>query len=51
MPQPLTDSVAEQHPDQRRRKAELTDPEGDAEADRAEQAGERGPGGKGEQEE
>jgi len=47
----LTDSASEQYPDQRRREAELADPEGDAEADRAEQAGERGPGGKGEEEE
>ena len=45
------ESVPEQDPDQRRREAELADPEGDAEVDRAEQAGDRGAAGEGEQEE
>ncbi len=48
---PEPSSVPEQDPDQGRGEAELADSEGDAEADRSEQAGDRGAGGEGEQEE
>ena len=44
-------SVGHQQPDQHRDEGQLADAEGDAEADRAEQPGERRAGGEGEQQE